>query len=419
MISYEQALQQLLAAAAALPAEWLPVEQAAGRILASDVVSTQALPPFDNSAMDGFALCAQGQMIGAGSTFNVVGWQAAGDEAAEGGLGAWEIMTGARMPAGLDSVVPVEQVEVLEEKDGRPVRIALRQPVKPAQHVRLSGQDVDAGETVLRAGATLDLNALTLLHAIGAASVEVRRRPAVAVIATGKELVTDASQALHSGQIRDSNRPYLVGRMQAAGAQVVWQGTVGDDVAAFDATLDAALSAGARVLVSTGAVSQGRYDFIPDALRARGAEILFHKVAIRPGKPLLFARLPDDALYFGLPGNPISAAVGQRFFVEPVLRRQLGMADERPLRLPLQADMRTPAGLRMHARARIELDAGGCLRARVLGGQESFRLKTTVQANAWVVVADDAGEQVAAGAYVQVYGWGHRDPLQVATQEQA
>ncbi|MCD9086967.1 gephyrin-like molybdotransferase Glp [Stenotrophomonas sp. SY1] len=416
MISYEQALQQLLAAASALPSEEVPVTQAAGRILAADVVSPQALPPFDNSAMDGFALCAQGQMIGAGSTFEVVGWQAAGDQAAEAGLGAWEIMTGARMPGGLDSVVPVEQVEVLDVQAGRPQRVRLRQAVKPGQHVRLRGQDVDQDETVLTAGTTLDLNALTLLHAVGVATVRVRQTPAVAVITTGKELVADAGQALHSGQIRDSNRPYLVGRMQAAGANVVWQGMVGDDVAAFDATLDAALAAGARVLVSTGAVSQGRYDFIPDALRARGAEIIFHKVAIRPGKPLLFARLADGALYFGLPGNPISAAVGQRFFVEPVLRRLLAMNDELPLQLPLQAAMRKPPGLRMHARARIELDAQGQLSACVLAGQESFRLKTTLQANAWVVV-DDAREQADAGECVQVYGWGHRDPLRVATQE--
>lgn len=416
MISYAEALQQLLEAAGTLPSEQVAVAHAAGRTLAANVVSAQALPPFDNSAMDGFALASQGQMIGAGSTFNVVGWQAAGDEATDAGLGAWEIMTGARMPDGLDSVVPVEQVKVLETQDGQPVRIELRQSVGPGQHVRLRGQDVDDGETVLHAGATLDLNAVTLLHAIGATHVEVQRRPAVAVITTGKELVADAGQALNSGQIRDSNRPYLVGRMQDAGADVVWQGMVGDDIAAFDATLDAALAAGARVLVSTGAVSQGRYDFIPDALRARGAQIIFHKVAIRPGKPLLFARLADGALYFGLPGNPISAAVGQRFFVEPVLRRLLGLHEEQALQLPLRADMRKPPGLRMHARARVELDAHGQLHVRVLAGQESFRLKTTVQANAWVVV-DGEGGHVSAGERVQVYGWGHLAPLQVATQE--
>jgi molybdopterin molybdotransferase len=416
MIAYSEALQHLMEAAAPLPAERLALHEAAGRILATDIISGQSLPPFDNSAMDGFALRVNGTPFESDTEFVVQGWQAAGDAGTEGGDGAWEIMTGARMPFGLDTVVPIENVEILASEQGRPTRIALKSGVKPGQNVRLRGQDVEEGERVLQAGQALDINARTLLHAIGVAEVAVVARPKVAVIATGKELVTEAAQALDSGQIRDSNRPYLIGRLQAAGAEVVWQGTVGDDVAAFDAVLDDALAAGAKVLISTGAVSAGRYDFIPDALRARGARIVFHKVAIRPGKPLLFAVLPDGALYFGLPGNPVSAAVGQRFFVEPVLRRLLGLAAEPLLQLPLQADVRKPPGLRFHARARVDVDAQGRLSARVLSGQESFRLKSMLQANAWVVLEGE-GDLVAAGTPVRVQGWGHQDPLQLATQE--
>ncbi|MCO7470712.1 molybdopterin molybdotransferase MoeA [Stenotrophomonas maltophilia] len=416
MIAYSEALQHLMEAATPLPAERLALHEAGGRILATDIISGQSLPPFDNSAMDGFALRANGTPFESGTAFAVQGWQAAGDAGAEGGEGAWEIMTGARMPVGLDTVVPIENVEILASEDGRPTRIALKSAVKPGQNVRLRGQDVEEGERVLQAGQALDINARTLLHAIGVAEVAVVARPKVAVIATGKELVTEAAQALDSGQIRDSNRPYLIGRLQAAGAEVVWQGTVGDEVAAFDAVLDDALAAGAQVLVSTGAVSAGRYDFIPDALRARGARIVFHKVAIRPGKPLLFAVLPDGALYFGLPGNPVSAAVGQRFFVEPVLRCLLGLAAEPLLQLPLQADVRKPPGLRFHARARVEVDAQGRLSARVLAGQESFRLKSMLQANAWVVLEGE-GDLATAGTPVRVQGWGHQDPLQLATQE--
>ncbi|WP_024958907.1 molybdopterin-binding protein, partial [Stenotrophomonas maltophilia] len=166
----------------------------------------------------------------------------------------------------------------------------------------------------------------------------------------------------------------------------------------------------------TGAVSAGRYDFVPDALRGRGARIVFHKVAIRPGKPLLFAVLPNGALYFGLPGNPVSAAVGQRFFVEPVLRRLLGLAPELMLQLPLQADVRKPPGLRFHARARVEMDGQGRLSARVLAGQESFRLMSMLQANAWVVLEAE-GDLASAGTYVRVQGWGHHEPVQLVSQE--
>ncbi|MDI9273580.1 gephyrin-like molybdotransferase Glp [Stenotrophomonas sp. PFBMAA-4] len=416
MIAYSEALQHLLEAASALPAERLRLHDAGGRTLASDIISAQSLPPFDNSAMDGFALRADGTAFASGTGFAVQGWQAAGDAGTVGGEGAWEIMTGARMPTGLDTVVPVEQVEILQRHEGRPTRIALRADVSPGQHVRLRGQDVSEGERVLRAGDVLDVNARTLLHAIGVGEVAVVARPKAAVIATGKELVTEAAQSLQSGQIRDSNRPYLVGRLQAAGAEVVWQGTVGDEVAAFNAVLDQALDAGAQLLISTGAVSAGRYDFVPDALRERGARIIFHKVAIRPGKPLLFAVLPGGALYFGLPGNPVSAAVGQRFFVEPVLRRLLGLAPETPLQLPLQADVRKPEGLRFHARARVEVDAQGRLSARVLSGQESFRLMSMLRANAWVVLEAE-GNLAPAGTYVRVQGWGHHEPVQLVSEE--
>lgn len=416
MIDYAQALGIVVDAAQPLPAEAVPVAAASGRILAAAVHSAQCVPPFDNSAMDGFALCCAGQPLAAGSEFDVHGWQAAGDLAAVATRGAWEIMTGARLPQGLDSVVPVEQVDTELDEEGRPRRIRLRAAVSPGQHVRLRGQDVQTGEQVLAAGTVLDTNAITLLHAIGTAQVQVTMRPQVAVIATGKELVSDAAQALQSGQIRDSNRPYLLARLAAAGAIVVADAVVGDDVAAFDAALDQALAGGARVVLSTGAVSAGRYDFIPDALRARGAEVLFHKVAIRPGKPLLLARLADGTLYFGLPGNPVSTAVGLRFFVEPLLRRMLGLADERPLSLPLQHAASRPAGLRFHARAQVVADRDGQLAVRLLAGQESFRLKTMLQANAWAVLDGDSA-QLAAGRAVQVHGWGHLEPVQLITQE--
>ncbi|MFS2046959.1 molybdopterin molybdenumtransferase MoeA, partial [Stenotrophomonas geniculata] len=181
-----------------------------GRTVARDIHSGQSLPPFDNSAMDGFALRANGATFEAGTEFAVQGWQAAGDAGAEGGEGAWEIMTGARMPVGLDTVVPVENVEILASEDGRPTRIALKGTVKPGQNVRLRGEDVSDGERVLQAGQVLDINARALLHAIGVGEVAVVARPKAAVIATGKELVTEAAQPLASGQIRDSNRPYLV-----------------------------------------------------------------------------------------------------------------------------------------------------------------------------------------------------------------
>ena len=231
-------------------------------------------------------------------------------------------------------------------------------------------------------------------------------RPRVAVLCTGRELVDDPARPLESGQIRNSNGPFLAERVPRAGAELVHIETVGDEVDAFLEAFARARAAGARVVVSTGAVSMGRYDFVPQALQRLGAEMIFHKVAIRPGKPLLFTRLPDGTLFFGLPGNPIAVATGLRFFVEPALRVMLGLPREVPWRVPLAAGYAKKPRLRFHLKARVALDAQGRLVARVLAGQESYRIRPLAEANAWVVVPLEA-QALPARTLVEVCGLGH------------
>ncbi len=416
MIDYAQALEILHSAATALPAERISTAGAAGRLLAGAVTSAASLPPFDNAAMDGFALYSGGRQIAAGTEFEVTGSQAAGDAEQTAEAGAWEIMTGARMPDGLDSVVAVENIEVLAERAGRPLRIKLKADLAPGYNVRRCGEDVSAGQSVIAAGQHLDVVQITLLHALGIAEVDVVAKPRVAVIATGSELVDDPAHVLASGQIRDSNRPFLRGRLQAAGTDVVLDELVGDDVGAFHAVLDRAQEQGVRLVVSTGAVSMGRYDFIPEALHARGARTGFHKVAIRPGKPILFAVLPDGTLYFGLPGNPVSAAVGMRFFVEPVLRRMQSLPPEQPVSVPLRGGFSKSAGFRLHARAQVSCDNLGRLHASLLPQQESFRLMPMLQANAWVVLPAGVSD-IGEGEFVEAFGLGHHQPIQFFAEE--
>ncbi|MDR6672156.1 gephyrin-like molybdotransferase Glp [Xanthomonas sp. 1678] len=418
MIGYAQALSMVREAVPLLGMEAVPAIAAEDRVLAEPLVSAAALPPFDNSAMDGFGVHASSAGLAAGVELAVGGWQAAGDTQCRAGDGAWEMMTGAPVPAGLDAVIPVEQVEVLARAEGRPLAIRLLAAVQPGQHVRRSGEDVCVGEPVLPAGERLGAPQTTMLAALGVAQVLVRRRPRVAVIATGRELVGDPAQPLASGQIRDSNRPFLAAQLRAAGAEVVWQGIVGDEPAQFHAALDAALAAGADAVLSSGAVSQGRYDFVPEALRQRGARIGFHKVAIRPGKPLLFATLAEGPLYFGLPGNPVSSAVGLRFFVEPALRAMLGLAAEKPLWLPAGMPIAKPAALRFHGSGVVACDRSGQLRAAILPQQHSFRLRPLLAANAWLVVPEGVAD-VAADEPVQVYGLGHWQPVQLSWEKQS
>ncbi|KGM52299.1 molybdopterin biosynthesis protein [Lysobacter concretionis Ko07 = DSM 16239] len=414
MTGYQQALGVILDAARPLAAEPCRTVDALGRITAGPVTSNEDLPPFDNSAMDGFALHAGGQTLAAGTSFEVAGSQSAGDAHQRAGSGAWEIMTGARMPDGLDTVVPVEQVEILQrDAGGRPSRIQLTVDVEPGRHVRKRGEDVRRDATIMAAGTLMQAQHLMLLAGLGISEVAVVRRPRVALINTGRELVDDPAQPLASGQIRNSNGPFLATRLAAAGAELVYRQTVNDEPQAFHAALAAARQAGAEVVISTGAVSMGRHDFIPDALRVIGAEIGFHKVKIRPGRPLLFARLVDGMLFFGLPGNPVSSAVGLRFFVEPALRKMLGLPPERPLRLPLAQDFSKKAGLRFHLKGQVHCDAGGRLQARVLQGQESFRIQPMLASNAWVVVDEDVAS-LQAGELVDVHGPGHLQAVSIS-----
>ncbi|GAB2561014.1 molybdopterin molybdotransferase MoeA [Dyella jejuensis] len=400
-LAYDAALRIVLEHSSALPTQACPLAACLDRVLAAPIVSEAALPPFDNSAMDGFALRGDAT-VPAGTELAIEGEQAAGDGIACARDGAWEIMTGARIPDGLDRVIPVEQVE----RSATGARIKLLADVGPGQNVRSAGSDVAHGETVLAAGTLLRAQQLALLAALGVAEVPVAARPRVAVVCTGRELVDDPAQALSPGQIRNSNGPFLAARLPLAGADVVHQETVGDDAAAFAAALRRGLDAGANVIVTSGAVSMGRYDFVPQALERRGARTLFHKVAIRPGKPLLFARLPGNVLLFGLPGNPIAVAVGLRFFVEPALRVMLGMPRERPCRVPLLRAYEKKPRLRFFLKSRLHIDAQGRLAVEVLDGQESYRIRPLAHANAWAAIPADV-DALPAGAMVDVHGPGH------------
>lgn len=404
MIAFDDARRRVLAAAAMIAAERIPVNASMGRIVAEDVFSPEHLPSFDNTAMDGFALATGGQAMPEGTELVVSAALAAGEAAPAGCEGACEIMTGAPIPDGLDAVIPVENVAVLEhDVDRRPQRIRLLQAVLPGANVRRRGQDISAGDLIMPSGTRVGAPERMVLAALGIADIPVRKCPVAALLTTGRELVDDPGQALLPGQIRNSNGPFLADRLLECGAELRIRQSLPDEAGAFTAAVGRCLTAGVELIISTGAVSMGRYDFIPDALRELGAEILFHKVAMRPGKPLLFARLPGGALYFGLPGNPVSSAIGMRFFVEPALRACLGLTQEVPLQVPLAEAVEKKPGFRMLQKAVLQCDDQGRLSATVMKGQESFRIRPLLQSNAWAVLPEQ-GANMSAGTLVDLYG---------------
>ncbi len=388
MLTPAEALAQILERSPRLEVEAADVTPAlAGRVLGADVRAAVSLPPFATSAMDGYAVRA-GE-LGDGPVpiaFRI----AAGDPPRPLPAGAVAgIATGAPMPPGADAVVPIEDAEEVEG--------ALRaERPDPGAHIRPEGGDVEAGRLVAEAGRVLTPALLAAIAAVGAARVRVARRPRLAAIATGSELVR-AGQPLEPGQIYESNLTAIVAQADRAGAEVVGAEIVADDRAATEAAFAAALAA--DVVVSSGGVSVGPHDHVKGALDALGVAEVFWRVAHKPGKPLWFGVAPQGALVFGVPGNPVSSLVCFELFVRPALRAMQGASQEpRPVARLASPVVRLES--RDHAvRCRLRPGPAG-LELEPGGPQDSHLIVHAAGADAVALIGAGTGD-VAAGTVVE------------------
>ena len=323
MISIREAIDLVLAEVARLPAEAVPLPEADGRVLLETVRAPFDVPGFPNSQMDGFGVRAAdvaGATADTPSVLQVVATVAAGrpyGAAVEPGT-AVRIMTGAPVPAGVDAVIPIEDAETPETG-----RVSFRAPVEAGRFVRPAGEDMARGEVVLEAGRALRPADVGVLASIGVASVPVSRRPRVAILGTGDELVP-LGEPLGPGQIHDSNAYTLAAAVREVGGEPHRFGIIEDR----KETLREALRAGAEydAVLSTGGVSVGDFDHVKDVMDEIGLRRRFWKVAQKPGKPITFAS-QEGCAYFGLPGNPVSAMVCFVLYVAPALRTALGRSD--------------------------------------------------------------------------------------------
>jgi molybdopterin molybdotransferase len=327
VIPFQDALALLAGAARPLPVERVPLATAQGRFLAAPVVSDVDVPHFDATGMDGWAVRSAGAREGA--RLRALGVVAAGStpRVAVGEGEALKVMTGAPVPSGADAVVPVEDVR----EDAGWV-VVTRAP-KTGAHVRRRGEVLRAGGEVLPRGARLTPAAVAVAAAAGAVDPLVFRRPRAALLVTGEEVVP-ASALPGPGQIRNSNGPLLLAALAKAGAVATDLGVARDAPAALRAVLAAALGAAPDLLLTTGGISAGDFDLVRAALEALGAKVLFHRVAIRPGKPIL-AAVAGATLVVGLPGNPVSTAVGFDLFVRAALRSMTGRVPPLPPPVPV------------------------------------------------------------------------------------
>jgi molybdenum cofactor synthesis domain-containing protein len=316
MISISEAIQIVISQIAQLPAQEIAIDLSHGRILAEDIVADTDLPPFDRAQMDGYAVRAA-DVANVPASLRIVGESAAGAgwhhemKAGE----AVRIMTGAPVPSGADAV---QQVELTRENDSQ---VEILAPVELGRSIVRQASEIKSGETVLRAGEEINAAMIATLASFGYAKVKVSRQPRVAVMATGSELV-DVDQKPGQDQIRDSNNYTIEAYATMSNAVVERLPLAGDDTEELKRQISRA-AAHADVLITSGGVSMGVYDFTKAALKDLGAEIFFERVALRPGKPTVFARL-GNTLVFGLPGNPVSVSVTFILFVRTALRAMQG-----------------------------------------------------------------------------------------------
>jgi molybdopterin molybdotransferase len=383
----------------------VPIGQAQGLILAEDAISTEQVPPFANTAMDGFAVRST-DTTGAPVTLQIVGTLAAGAAPDARPLGPGEairIMTGAPMPPGADSVIPVEATELVDQHTVR-----LQRAAGEGDCVRPAGEDIDAGQLAFPAGMRLEAGHLGVLASIGLHEVLTWRRPRVGVLSTGDELV-QAPAPLGPGQIRDSNRLTLLGLIRDAGCEPIDLGLVRDDETEIEERLLAGL-AQCDALVTSGGVSMGDFDFIKVVLNRLSATaqepMRWMQIAIKPAKPLAFGVVQGKPV-FGLPGNPVSSMVSFELFARPALRRMMGydLHPEGPQRRTMPAIApdglrRGPDGKTHLVRVSVTMNDAGRLEARALRGQASNLLRSMALANALAVVPDGDGIEPGGETHV-------------------
>jgi molybdopterin molybdotransferase len=376
----EEALALVLGRVRPLPEEQVAVVEASGRWLARDAASRIDLPPFASSAMDGFAVRAADTP----GTLAIVGHSAAGRPARESvGEGeAVEISTGAVVPEGATAVVPVERTT---REEGR----VTVQSVAERENIRPRGGDARAGDVVVAAGTRLGPPQLAALAAAGVANVACARRPRVAVLATGSELRAPG-EPLEAGQIYESNSVLVAAQSAQTGAIATVLPSAADDEAATRAALEAGLTG--DVLVTSGGVSVGEHDLVRAGLVELGAEEVFWRVAVKPGKPVAFS-VRNGTLVFGLPGNPVSSLVAFELFVRPALAALQGARDPGPgyLSARLGRSVRRAPERDALVRARTRVDDQG-VHVDPVDGQDSHMITRAAGADALVLVRRGDGE---------------------------
>ena len=399
MIKYQEALNLFDKVFLKLSDEKISILNSINRVCAEDILSPSVNPIANNTAFDGFAIIAKetkNLSLKKTKKFKILKTIAAGDDPKIDNYkknSAVEIMTGGLVPKPFDSIIPVEQVKYYPSKK-KSTHIIVDQEIKKSSYIRFSGEDYNLKDVVVKSGELIQPKHIMALTTLGIQEMKVKKKPKMIFYSTGNEIVDYKDKNVQSWEVRNSNNHYFTSFGKNLHFQVIDGGVIKDDEPnTLKEALSKSLSSDIDIFVTSGAISAGKFDFIPKLIEEFGFKTHFKGVAIKPGRPIMLSKFKQkEKLFFGLPGNPISCAAGFRFFIYPLIRKSLGMPKEKKFKAKLINKYSKKENFTHFARCSININGQGLAELEVLQGQQSHRIKSFVKANCWGIFQEGEKE---------------------------
>ena len=391
MISYKNSRNILKKSKIKIDDEIIKINSCINRVTANNIFSKANNPAADNAAFDGFVINSKDTINlnkKKKGLFKIIGTIAAGDKTINKKskkFQTYEIMTGSIIPKGFDTIIPIEQIVFYPDKKN-PKYILIDKRIKKYQHIRFKGSDYKKNDLLIKKGTILLPAHILALRSLGISSVKVKRKPNILFFSTGNEISNQ--KKIPDWKVRNSNSHYINSLRDNFLFDFMDGGTLKDNhQIKFEKEIKKMFSSKVDIIITSGAVSAGKFDFVPSVVKKHKLSNYFKGVAIRPGKPILFAKFKSKhKAIFGLPGNPISSAACFRFFVYPYLQNLLGIVEERPLKAVLKNQFIKKINFTRFVKSKINTTNDGKIETEILKGQESFRIKSFNKSNIWTLL---------------------------------
>ena len=391
MISYKNSRRILKKSKIKIDNEILDVDNCINRVSADNIFSKVNNPAADNAAFDGYVIKSKDTKNlnkKKSRLFKILGTIAAGDKTIKKkfrNFQTFEIMTGSIIPKGFDTIIPIEQINFYPNKI-KPKYILINKKIKKSQHIRFKGSDYKRGDLLIKKGTILQSNHILALKSLGVDSINVRKKPNILFFSTGNEISN--KKKVSEWQVRNSNSHYI----KSLGNNFLFNfkngGILRDNqIVKFEKKIKKVFNSKIDIILTSGAVSAGKFDFIPTVVKRFKLSNYFKSVSIRPGKPLMFAKFKGkQKVIFGLPGNPISSAACFRFFVYPYLHEILGISEEKPFKAILKNHFIKKKNFTRFVKSKINTTKNGKIETEILKGQESFKIQSFIKSNIWTLL---------------------------------